>query len=208
MITSSHNPAEWNGVKYKASYGGSGKPSIIAAIESYLGMRASCRAASNAGDRSKRSISRRPTSPRSSASSICSDQGLRLPLPDRHACTARARGISRGSSAAPGCRSWRCAARSTPPFRASIRSRSCRTSRPRSRRSSSERCDAGLITDGDADRIGAVDEHGNVVDAHKIFAILLQWLLERKQLARRRHPRLQHHQDARPHRRQARPQAA
>src|ERR1700730_11406061 len=37
MITSSHNPAEWNGVKYKASYGGSGKPSIISAIEGYLG---------------------------------------------------------------------------------------------------------------------------------------------------------------------------
>jgi hypothetical protein len=37
MITSSHNPAEWNGVKYKASYGGSGSPSIMAAIESYLG---------------------------------------------------------------------------------------------------------------------------------------------------------------------------
>jgi phosphomannomutase len=29
--------------------------------------------------------------------------------------------------------------------------------------------------------VGAVDEHGNVVDAHKIFAILLQWLLKRKQ---------------------------
>jgi phosphomannomutase len=37
-----------------------------------------------------------------------------------------------------------------------------------------------LITDGDADRIGAVDEHGNVVDAHKIFSVLLKWLLERK----------------------------
>src|ERR1700731_2339960 len=37
MITSSHNPAEWNGVKYKASYGGSGSPSIMAAIERYLG---------------------------------------------------------------------------------------------------------------------------------------------------------------------------
>ena len=36
MITSSHNPPQWNGVKYKAWYGGSGKPSIIAAIESYL----------------------------------------------------------------------------------------------------------------------------------------------------------------------------
>jgi phosphomannomutase len=43
-----------------------------------------------------------------------------------------------------------------------------------------EKCDAAFITDGDADRIGSVDEHGNVVDAHKIFAILLQWLLERK----------------------------
>src|SRR5206468_10528453 len=37
MITSSHNPAQWNGVKYKAWYGGSGKPSIIAEIESLLG---------------------------------------------------------------------------------------------------------------------------------------------------------------------------
>src|ERR1700679_1379969 len=36
MITSSHNPAQWNGVKYKASYGGSGRPAIIASIESYL----------------------------------------------------------------------------------------------------------------------------------------------------------------------------
>ena len=43
-----------------------------------------------------------------------------------------------------------------------------------------EKCVAGLVTDGDADRIGAVDEFGNVVDAHKIFAILLKWLLERK----------------------------
>src|ERR1700757_3155058 len=37
MIPSSHNPAEWNGVKYKASYGGSGKPSIMTTIEGYLG---------------------------------------------------------------------------------------------------------------------------------------------------------------------------
>src|ERR1700721_2925342 len=33
MITSSHNPAQWNGVKYKAAYGGAGSPGIIAAIE-------------------------------------------------------------------------------------------------------------------------------------------------------------------------------
>ena len=43
MITSSHNPAQWNGVKYKGWYGGSGKPSMIAEIESRLGQ--PCRAA-------------------------------------------------------------------------------------------------------------------------------------------------------------------
>src|SRR5581483_10670 len=29
-------PSQWNGVKYKACYGGSGKPSIMSEIESYL----------------------------------------------------------------------------------------------------------------------------------------------------------------------------
>ncbi len=38
----------------------------------------------------------------------------------------------------------------------------------------------GFATDGDADRIGAVDEKGNFVDSHRIFAILLKYLLERK----------------------------
>ena len=36
MITSSHNPFNWNGVKYKASYGGSGTPAIMKSIESEL----------------------------------------------------------------------------------------------------------------------------------------------------------------------------
>jgi len=43
-----------------------------------------------------------------------------------------------------------------------------------------EKCDAGLATDGDADRIGAVAEDGSFVDAHKIYCVLLHWLLERK----------------------------
>jgi phosphomannomutase len=43
-----------------------------------------------------------------------------------------------------------------------------------------EKCHAGLATDGDADRIGAVAEDGSFVDAHKCFAVLTNWLLERK----------------------------
>lgn len=36
MITASHNPYRWNGVKYKASYGSSGSPAITAQIEKEL----------------------------------------------------------------------------------------------------------------------------------------------------------------------------
>jgi phosphomannomutase len=44
-----------------------------------------------------------------------------------------------------------------------------------------ENCHAGFATDGDADRIGAVAEDGSFVDSHKIFCVLLEWLLKRKQ---------------------------
>ena len=40
--------------------------------------------------------------------------------------------------------------------------------------------DIGLATDGDADRLGAVDNEGNIVDSHKVFMILLKYLFENK----------------------------
>src|SRR5215471_4011779 len=36
VITASHNPYRWNGIKYKASYGSSALPSIVAQIENDL----------------------------------------------------------------------------------------------------------------------------------------------------------------------------
>ena len=36
----------------------------------------------------------------------------------------------------------------------------------------------GLATDGDADRIGAMDERGNFVDPHKIMSLALRYLVE------------------------------
>jgi phosphomannomutase len=44
----------------------------------------------------------------------------------------------------------------------------------------SQKCDIGLATDGDADRIGAVDEQGNFVDSHRIFSLLLRHLVRHK----------------------------
>ena len=40
------------------------------------------------------------------------------------------------------------------------------------------RCDVGLATDGDADRIGAVDAQGRFISPHLIFALVLRHLVE------------------------------
>ncbi len=42
--------------------------------------------------------------------------------------------------------------------------------------------DAGLATDGDADRIGAVDALGNFVDPHRIYALVLRYLLAKRKM--------------------------
>ncbi|MBE2220992.1 MAG: phosphoglucomutase/phosphomannomutase family protein [Anaerolineae bacterium] len=42
--------------------------------------------------------------------------------------------------------------------------------------------DVGLATDGDADRLGAVDAQGNFVDPHRIFALVLRYLIEKRGL--------------------------
>lgn len=38
----------------------------------------------------------------------------------------------------------------------------------------------GLATDGDADRIGAVDNNGDFVDPHRIFSLILKYLIEQR----------------------------
>lgn len=40
----------------------------------------------------------------------------------------------------------------------------------------------GLATDGDADRIGAVDEKGNFVDPHTIMALSVRYLVEKRRM--------------------------
>jgi phosphomannomutase len=42
--------------------------------------------------------------------------------------------------------------------------------------------DIGLVTDGDADRCGCVDEHGNYISTQLLIPILLKYLVEHKKL--------------------------
>ena len=177
MITSSHNPAQWNGVKYKASYGGSGRPAIIARIESYLGQpfpTAATPAPIEEVDFNPpyiAAIERFADLPAIRASGYRflidtmygAGTGILSGIFDRaHIPYATIRADI--NPAFPGINPEPILPHIALTQKAVVE----------------QHCDAGFITDGDADRIGAVDEHGNVVDAHKIFSILLYWLLTRK----------------------------
>lgn len=177
MITSSHNPYQWNGVKYKAYYGGSGKPSIIAEIESHLG-----EPLPKVTDPAKietvdfltpyvEAISR------FADLDLISKSGLKFAVDCMYGA---GRGVLAEIFTKIGVDFVEIRSELNPlfpginpePIEPHIRALQDATVE--------NKCHAGLCTDGDADRIGAVDEDGNFVDPHKIFALLLQWLLERK----------------------------
>ncbi|MBS1912680.1 MAG: phosphoglucomutase/phosphomannomutase family protein [Bacteroidetes bacterium] len=40
----------------------------------------------------------------------------------------------------------------------------------------------GMATDGDADRLGMVDEEGNFIDSHRVFVLLMKYLYEDRRL--------------------------
>ena len=177
MITSSHNPAEWNGVKYKASYGGSGKPAIISSIESYLMKplpEASVAAKIEEIDFSGPYIAALETFVDLHA---IKSSGYRFLIDTMYGA---GKGYVAGIFKRAGIPFVEFRNELNPAFPGINPEPILPHIAATQKVVVEQHCDAGFITDGDADRIGAVDEHGNVVDAHKIFAILLQWLLKRK----------------------------
>jgi alpha-D-glucose phosphate-specific phosphoglucomutase len=177
MITSSHNPAQWNGVKYKASYGGSGSPAIISSIESYLNV-----PLPDAEKKAKiEEVNFNPEYITAIARFVDLDaihaSKYKFLIDCMYGC---GRGIIAGIFSRAEIPFVEIRSELNPlfpginpePILPHIKAAQLAVVK--------EKCDAGMITDGDADRIGAVDEHGNVVDAHKVYAVLLNWLLSRK----------------------------
>jgi phosphomannomutase len=177
MITSSHNPAEWNGVKYKASYGGSGTPKIMTSIESYLDV--------PLPDAAKKArieeVSFNPEYITALARFVDLDaikaSGYKFLIDCMYGC---GRGVIASIFSRREIPFVEMRAELNPAFPGINPEPILPHIKATQVAVVAEKCDAGLITDGDADRIGAVDEHGNVVDAHKILAILAKWLIERK----------------------------
>ncbi len=178
MITSSHNPAQWNGVKYKAYYGGSGSPSIMTEIATHLGEEP--RPAAKAASITEVDFQ----TPYVQAISEFADldliakAGLKLAIDCMY---GSGRGVLAGILAPRGVDLIEIRGEVNPLFPGINPEPIEPHIRGLEEAVVENHCQAGLATDGDADRLGAVDEHGNFVDPHKIFCILLRWLLERKQ---------------------------
>ena len=177
MITSSHNPAEWNGVKYKASYGGSGKPSIMTAIEGYLDKPLPNSARPAAIEEVDFNTEYIAAIERFVDLDAIRASGYRFLIDDMYGA---GRGVIAGIFTRAGIPFVEIRSEINPAFPGINPEPILPHIKATQKAVVAEKCDAGLITDGDADRIGAVDEHGNVVDAHKILAVLLKWLVERK----------------------------
>ncbi len=177
MITSSHNPAEWNGVKYKGWYGGSGKPSMIAAIESCLGQPVPRTATPATIEEVDFVPAYLEAIEHFADLDLIAKCGMKFAIDSMYGCGLTLIsdiftriGVDhvqiRGNvdPLFPGI--------NPEPIEPHIRALG--------EAAVANSCQAGLCTDGDADRIGATDEHGEFVDPHKIYCVLLSWMLKYK----------------------------
>ncbi len=177
MITSSHNPAQWNGVKYKAWYGGSGNPSIITAIESHLSEPVA-RAAKSAPIEEVDFLPPYLAAIESFADlDLIARSGRKFAIDSMYGA---GRTIISDIFTRIGVDHIQIRGNPDPLFPGINPEPIEPHIRALGEAAVANHCDAGLCTDGDADRIGATDENGNFVDPHKIFSVLLSWVLKRK----------------------------
>lgn len=176
MITSSHNPWNWNGVKYKAGYGGSATPAIIKAIESALDAPRIERPGGKVTSADFKAPYIAAVKKFVDLDAI-KKPGFKFAVDVMY---GSGRGVLAGIFTEAGIDHLEIRGELNPlfpginpePIQPHIRLLQETVVR--------EKCAAGLATDGDADRLGAVAEDGSFVDSHKIFCVILEWLLKRK----------------------------
>ncbi len=177
MVTSSHNPWNWNGVKFKAKFGGSATPAIMKKIEDEL--------AANAMPKGHKAGVEEVDLKQAYIAAVCAfvDMDLIAKTKFKFAVDSMygsGRGILAGIFSDRGVQHVAIRQEVNPlfpginpepiqPHVALLQETVVR-----------DKCDAGLATDGDADRVGAVAEDGSFVDSHKIICVLLHWLVTRK----------------------------
>ena len=177
MVTSSHNPWNWNGVKFKGHFGGSATPSIMKSLEDEL--------AAGAMPSGKTASIEEIDFKKAYVAAISSFADLNLIAKAKFKLAVDAmygsgRGVIGGIFAKHGIEHVTIRQELNPLFPGINPEPIIPHIKMLQETVVREQCHAGLATDGDADRIGAVAEDGSFVDSHKCYAVLLNWLLERK----------------------------
>ena len=178
VITASHNPSAWNGVKFKGSYGGSAAPEIIKKIEVELARAESLPGAESGAAGLEMADLVEPYLQQIERvvdfKAIANRNFLFVADPLYGAarqCLARL--LERN-----GVRCYEIHGQADPLF-GGLHPEPIPPHIQEAQRVVVELgADAGFATDGDADRIGAIDRSGQFIDSHQIFAILLRYLVE------------------------------
>jgi phosphomannomutase len=175
VVTASHNPYSWNGIKYKASYGSSALPSIVAQIENELQFVESADPAP-LPPRPELIHSLDPRKPYLDALEKLVDwerirkSKFRFVFDAMHGSAAgllpelfQRNGMT--CDEIRGTRDPRFGGGHPEPIEPHIA--------PLQQAVTTGKYDAGFAADGDGDRIGAVDRAGAFVNPHQIFALLV-----------------------------------
>jgi phosphomannomutase len=185
VITASHNPYCWNGIKYKASYGSSALPSIVAQIEQELDV-VQNRSIPPLPPRNDLVYTIDPRAPYLDALEKLVDWG-RLRKSKFRFVSDPMHGSSAGllhelftrhdivCDEIRGARDPRFGGAHPEPIEPHIQ--------PLRDAVLAGKYDAGFCSDGDGDRLGAVDGHGSFLNPHQIFALLVWHLAGTRNLS-------------------------
>ena len=185
MITASHNPAEFNGIKYKAYYGGSASPEITGIIEQKLYKnRVRILPPEEAGKVLLKVEDIMPEYLKAVGNYLdietLKKQELRVLVDVMYGsadnCIARL--LSGGKSKVDTIRSER-----NPGFDGKRPEPSAENLEQTAKLVKEGSYDIGLATDGDGDRLGVITSEGEVISGHKVMALLLLHFIEDKKLS-------------------------
>ncbi|HEY4693038.1 MAG TPA: phosphoglucomutase/phosphomannomutase family protein [Bellilinea sp.] len=191
MITASHNAPRYNGMKLKAAFGGSASPDQCRKVEIYLNDNETQGRGPNVMEyeQAKKSNLLQRFNPIPAYSEhlrklinfdIIADNPQRIVVDSMY---GSGRGVLRSVLQGTGCEVYEVRGEMNPGFGGVHPEPIGRYLGALAGAISMGYGSFGLATDGDADRIGAMDERGNFVDPHKIMALALRYLVEKHKLS-------------------------
>ena len=188
MITASHNAPRYNGVKLKGAFGGSALPEQCRRVEVYINDNEQQARGPNLMDFKKareagliQKFNPLPAYFDHLRTLINTD--LIADNPQRFVVDAMygsGRGVIKSFLQGSGCEIVEIRGEMNPGFGGVHPEPIAKYLGPLASAVSSGMGNFGVVTDGDADRIGAMDERGAFVDPHKIMALSLKYLVEKR----------------------------